>query len=139
MPVAPVMVRPENAACRFRVVPLVETVQPFCQPPLAGETLTLALRLMASLRARAREEKRSKEAVLTRCPSTNELKAGRARPARIPAIAIVTISSTRVNPEAAARRFALVSDERWMEWMAMVFSYQQESTVPVPLMPLVPD
>src|SRR5437868_14363155 len=51
-PVAgPVIVRPEKDSCWNRVVVPEATLQPFCQPPSAGVTVTLELRLSASLRA----------------------------------------------------------------------------------------
>src|SRR3989338_1416787 len=96
---------PFSAPCDLTVlvVPSGKTlviVQPIPQSAaFAGVTVTLLLRLMASLLARPRLENNSKLAFFTRWLWVSDWKLGKAMLARMPNIATTISSSVRVKPE----------------------------------------
>src|SRR3989338_4387808 len=83
-------------------------VQPFPQPSGSMATLTLQLRLMASLLARLRLENNSKLAFFTCWLWVSDWKLGKAMLARIPNIATTTMNSTRVKPDPVGRRLFMM-------------------------------
>src|SRR3970040_104299 len=94
---------------RFPTSPLEsEMVQPSDQFPPLGATVTVVLRVTASLRASTRPENTSKLAVFTPCARMISRKLGVARPIRITSTANVTMVSVIVNPSAVARERTLV-------------------------------
>jgi len=84
--------------------PLTETTdQPCAQPATAGEIVTLALRLSASLRASMRSPVRSYDMPLACCAARNSLMDGAAMPRMMTRIDTTVSSSTIVKPRAWAR------------------------------------
>src|SRR5687768_1985179 len=76
-------------------------VQPLIQAPPVGCMVTLALRVIASLRASTRLEKRSKLAVFTLWLRTNSPKLGRPAPSSTTRIVMTNRSSGSVKPRSA--------------------------------------
>ena len=79
--------------------PLAETFQPDCQLPAeTGVTVTVELRLIASLLARLSVAYSSKPAFFTRWLWASDLKLGKAIVASMPTIVITMSSSVSVKP-----------------------------------------
>src|SRR5450759_3545208 len=115
--------------------------QPFCQPPALADTVTFALRMMASLRALVMVIIRSAPTDFTLWFATNAVYEGSAIVASMAAIITVTTISISVNPAIGLSisttgrlRVLWVRDERRL---FMISAYQQPAT-PGGMVVLVP-
>jgi hypothetical protein len=106
VPVPPMT--PTKASCVRMFCPAASLIdQPDATEPLVSSSVTVAPRVIASLRAKFMAASNSDEAVLTRFLMAMSRKLGTAIIAKIATIAIVTINSIRVKPREAGKYFII--------------------------------